>query len=288
MPLLILPHILYGSLSENSVLDNNIKIVSVLDVNNRHISFTSSARARILVKKGKAFIFGVEPYIIKLNGKQRVKDRKVKEMQRKEKSIKNFTEYFRDERDVYVQNKTNTQISLEFGMTPNISSVTIPKTKKPFNLSQHVPFKDLKNSVNLRKMLNRRPPVMDLMEEKEYIGFYEDLAKENNTDIDEEINRANEEQMRLMNRQFQMEDAKREDEKAEAEAEDIEIPPQPKPFIVGLCVDNTKTASEILDDLKMMEDELTVADLEYLQNKIELKTVKKWVVKKISSLQDQD
>ena len=207
-------------------------------------------------------------------------------MQHTEKSIKNFTEYFKEERDVYVQNKTNTQISLEFGMAPNISSVTIPKTKKPFNLSQHVPFKDLKNSVNLRKMLNRRPPVMDLMEEKEYIGFYEDLAKENNTDINEEINKASDEQMRLMNRQIQTEDAKREDEKIDIE--DVETPPQPKPFIVGLCVDDAKTASEILDELKMMEDELTITDLEYLQNKIELKTVKKWVVKKISSLQDQN
>lgn len=276
---------MYGSLSENSALNKNTKIVSVLDINSRHISFTSSARARILVKRGKAFVFGVEPYTIKLNGKQRVKDRKEKEMQRKEKSIKNFTEYFKKERDVYVQNMTNTQISLEFGVVPNISSVTIPKTKKPFNLSQHVPFNDLKNSVNLRKMLNRRPPVMDLLDEDEYTKFYKDLAKRNNTDIDEEINKASDEQMRLMNRQIQIEDAKKKDE--EIDVEDIETPPQPKPFIIGLCVDDNKTSSELLDELKMAEDELTIVDLEYLQSNIELKTVKKWVVKKISNLQDQ-
>lgn len=71
-------------------------------------------------------------------------------------TITNFTEYFREERDVYVQNKSNTQVSLQFETSPGrIESVLIPRDKKPLNLTQIVPFTAIKASVDLRKKIGR-------------------------------------------------------------------------------------------------------------------------------------
>ena len=177
------------------------------------------------------------------------------EMKRFNKAIKSFTDYFKEERDVYVQNLSNTQISLGFGVAPNVSSALIPETRKPYNLSQYVPFKDLKNSVDLRKMLNRKPATLILLEEEEYMDFYENLAAKKGTTADEEIIQANEEQAALMNRTAYVEREKQKSRDADAQVEEEikegqkpapEPPDSPLPRIVGMCADDKLSATEFL------------------------------------------
>lgn len=267
-------------LSESSGLPEKSK-VSVLDVDNRHISFTHPAKARRLLREGKASVFSINPFIIKLKG-----ERRVSKMKQFTRTVKSFTDYFREERDVYVQNLSNTQVSLQFGEMPNISSVLIPETRKPYNLSQHVPFRDLKNSVDLRKMINRRPPTLVLMDEQEFEKFYKDLAVRNGTTMDEEISTAYEQQIRLMSRTVRNEDekakSKKQDEEIEEKAEKKGVDPTPNPKIVGMCVEGSGSSADIIDKLKMMEDDLSITDLEYMHNNMTIKTVKKWVDKKLS------
>ena len=274
-----------GGLSESSVLPNNNK-VSVLDVDNRHISFTHAAKARILVNEGRAEVFSVNPFTIRLKGERRVNKMKLKAMT-------NFTTYFKEERDVYAQNISNTQIVMQFGTQDDISFIILPESRKPYNLTQFEIFENLKKSKDLRKLCNRRPEVLRLMDEKEYMKFYEDLAKENGTTVDHEISEAYEEQIRLMSRKAQVEEGQEASRKMDEEAEqESDIPKMVKPPIVGMCAaqDNDTsnperiTAKDFISKLKNMEGSLTREDFEYLQTHVTYKTVREWVTKKVGEL----
>ena len=214
------------------------------------------------------------------------------EMKKFRKAIRSFTDYFKEEKDVYVQNLSNTQVSLQFGSAPNVSSALIPETRKPYNLSQYVPFKDLKNSVDLRKMLNRKPATLILLEEDEYMAFYQGLATKKGTTLDEEIIQANDEQLALMNRTSYVEREKKsskdadeavEDEIREGSAPDQEAPEQPQPRIIGMCADDKLSATAMLDKLGLMEEGMLDADFEYLQSNAPFKSVKNWAVKKLQA-----
>lgn len=96
-------------------------------------------------------------------------------------AIKNFTEYFKIERDVYVQNISNAQLSLEFNMGEGrVEGFTIPASRDPINLTQHIPFQAIKNSMDFRKLLSRRPPVLTLLDQKEYEAYFAKKAKARN------------------------------------------------------------------------------------------------------------
>ena len=206
-------------------------------------------------------------------------------MKRYSQVTRSFTDYFKEEKDVYVQNLSNTQVSLQFGSMPNITSVLIPDTRKPFNLSQHVSFKDLKDSNDLRKMLNRRPPTLVLLEASEFNEFYEDLAREKGTTADEEIAQAFEQQLQLMQRRKPVEETPKPEEKAPepTKPKQEDLIPQPKPRIVGMCVDENLSASDFLEYLRDLKGELTQADYEYLQAHAKFKTVQSWAVKQLSA-----
>ena len=211
-------------------------------------------------------------------------------------SITNFSEYFKNARDnfqdIYIQNISNAQISMSVPVGVNqTESITIPKTRKPYNLCQDVPFDALANSMDLRKLVNRRPEVLRLITAEEYMEYYEKLSKSNKTSVDEEINRALEIKRTLtMKPRDQGPKPKTTDELAmerntqadeEEFLEEIKITPR----VVGLCsqvghgiekADMLK-ASDMLEELKQMEDELSDADCEYLMTNGFYKTVRNWV-----------
>lgn len=119
-------------------------------------------------------------------------------------AVKNFTEYFREERDVYVQNISNAQLSLEFNMGEGrVEGFTIPTIRDPINLTQHLPFVAIKNSMDFRKLLSRRPPVLSLLSQKEYEAYFARRAKARNMltsegepDVDAAIDMAEEKRRR--------------------------------------------------------------------------------------------
>jgi hypothetical protein len=93
-------------------------------------------------------------------------------------SVVNFTKYFNAERDVYVQNISNSQVVVMFETAPGQSqSYTFVPTRDPVNLTRHVPFTSVKGSMDFRKMLNRVPAVIRLLDENEYTAYYNKQAK---------------------------------------------------------------------------------------------------------------
>ena len=100
-------------------------------------------------------------------------------------AVRNFTDYFREERDVYVQNISNAQLSLEFNLGEGrVEGFTVPPNRDPINLTQSLPFAAIKNSMDFRKMLSRRPPVLTLLSQKEYEAYFAKRAKARNMLID--------------------------------------------------------------------------------------------------------
>lgn len=205
--------------------------------------------------------------------------------------ITNFTEYFKTERDVFVQNLSNTQVSLQFETYPGrIEGVLLPKGKKPINLTQLVPFGAIKMSIDLRKMVNRRPPVLVLMSEEEYLAYYENLAKRSGRTPDEEMEAAHEYQSDLQGKRAVTNPSPAVRKTIEEEAEERKnqpADPQDKVTarVVGLCASvgddidekDRMGAKEMLDELRDME--LTLADLEYLLGHGYYKSVKNFAKK---------
>lgn len=93
----------------------------------------------------------------------------------------NFTEYFREEKDVWVQNIGRTLISLEFD-TGNGNKIgrCIPLIADPINLSREVPWDAIKNSADFRKMVMRQPRILRLLTSEEAEAFFAQRAAKKN------------------------------------------------------------------------------------------------------------
>jgi hypothetical protein len=91
----------------------------------------------------------------------------------------NFTEYFKEEKDVWVQNVSRCQVSVMFDLAPGRSEsyLFVPNTD-PVNLSQSFPFQAIKASMDLRRMLIRVPAALRLMTDADAKGYYERQAKD--------------------------------------------------------------------------------------------------------------
>jgi hypothetical protein len=147
--------------------------VLVVDSEKRFLEYTRPALARKYLREGKAKVFSKNPFAIQL-----LHSKPTSSIRRKKMAIKNFTEYFKVERDVYVQNIANAQLSLEFNMGEGrVEGFTIPPSRDPINLTQHLPFSAIKNSMDFRKLLSRRPPVLSLLSQEEYEAFFAKRAK---------------------------------------------------------------------------------------------------------------
>lgn len=94
-------------------------------------------------------------------------------------AVRNFTEYFKDEREIFVQNLSNAQVSVEFPVAPNrVEGFLFPYSRDPINLTQHFPFAVIKSSTDLRKMVNRRPAVLQVLSDEEYTAYFAQKAKQ--------------------------------------------------------------------------------------------------------------
>ena len=93
-------------------------------------------------------------------------------------SPRNFTDYFREEADIYVQNLADAQVSCEFPIAQGrTEGFTFPYNRDPINLTQHIPFHAIKGSMDFRKMLSRRPPALQLLSQEEYESWFAKKAK---------------------------------------------------------------------------------------------------------------
>jgi len=93
-------------------------------------------------------------------------------------AVRNFTDYFKTEREIYVQNVSDAQVSVEFPVAANhTEGFLFPYTRDPINLTQHFPFDVIKRSTDLRKMINRRPAVLNVLTQEEYNAYFASKAK---------------------------------------------------------------------------------------------------------------
>ena len=274
-------------------MDDDSQKVTVVNTKNEFLSYTHPARARKLLKQGKAEVFSNDPFIIKIRG-----GRGAIMQPRQLGPMVNFTEFFREERDIYVQNTSGgMQISITFEVAPGrVEHVTIPPTKKPFNLTQFVPFNAIKNSTDIRRFITRHPPRLRLMTEEEYNEFFVSLAKRRGTSMDQEITQALEEQAMLMDRRVPVDATP--PKKIDELREEIESNPelagsdQVHPRVAGICAEvgpeveekDRPKAGKILDDLEAIEDQLKEGDLEYLMSKGGYPTVKKWAKQRLDEV----
>jgi hypothetical protein len=151
--------------------------VIVVDSEKRFLEYTNPGMARKLLREHKARVFSKVPFAIML-----FRTVPTTEINRRKvmSSVRNFTEYFKVERDVYVQNVANAQVSCEFPLGPGrVEGFLFPHNRDPINLSQFIPFNAIKESMDFRKLLSRRPAALQLLNEEEYQVFFKDKAKRN-------------------------------------------------------------------------------------------------------------
>ena len=226
---------------------------------------------------------------------------------------KNFTEFFKEERDIYVQNLANAQVSCEFPLGQNrTEGFLFPRNRDPINLTQFIPFDAIKSSMDFRKMLNRRPPALQIMENKEYEADYANKAKamgivddKGKPDVEGAVDAAEEKRRRTADRQLREHVT---DKSPEPIHEIIEKGTGPggmpgalgerqrvatteivgedeiiNPRILHLCNqvksevpdEERMPASQLLEAFQELPD-LSLDDYEYVRSHGYYKTVKKW------------
>lgn len=125
------------------------------------------------------------------------------EWQDSEGNIVNWSRFWAQERDIYIRNLTETNISLTIGTGREAYYVSIPVSADPMNLTAEASFEDLKKSQDFRKICaardKRNRPLIQVMEEDEYRRHFEDRAHAMKVTADEAMRRA--EQARALFRQ---------------------------------------------------------------------------------------
>jgi hypothetical protein len=92
--------------------------------------------------------------------------------------IMNFTEFFKEEKDVWVKNVCSQNISLEFdGGNGNKIAECVEAGTDPVNLTQSVPFQAIKGSTDFRKILMRQPRALLLMTREQVMAYYAEKAR---------------------------------------------------------------------------------------------------------------
>ena len=278
--------------------------ITVIDADNALLNPCHPARARLLVKEGKAVWKSSDRPTIQL---LRIVSQELKKSTTM--PITNWTKFFEKEGDIYVQNISNNQVSLEFETSPGHSEGFLLKaSRNPINITQHIPFTAVKASPAFRKMLNRRPPVLQILDEKEFVEYYERRAAvQNLPSAEHAMDRAEQERLGLVNKTAfttndkpepiheVIADGKSLGERKEVRAfESINSDEVINPRVLHLCTQvhpdikdaEKMKANEMLSELETVEDSLKIDDYEYIRAHGYWKTVKNWAKARISKLSE--
>lgn len=237
---------------------------------------------------------------------------------------RNFTEYFKEERDVYVQNLANSQVSCDFPVGHNrTEGFLFPYNRDPINLTQHIPFEAIKQSMDFRKMLSRRPPALQLLTQEEFEAYYSKKANsmglkdtDGKPDIDAAIDTTEEKRRRTADRNLREKVADRTPDPIHEVVESgtgpggiprfgerQRVAPHEmvtedeiiNPRILHLCnqvkneipEEERMPAKELLEELQSIPD-LRLDDLEHIRAHGYYKSVKKWAKQQMTKLVEQE
>ena len=285
--------------------------VTVLDNDSRFLEYTHPAVARKLLKDGGAVVWSREPFAIKLTKTVP----KPTYQRRAEMEITSYTQFFREECEIYVQNVSNAQVSVTFEVGPGrVDSYLFPNRRDPINLSQMFPFQVIKGSMDFRKMLTRRPAVLTLLSEDEFNKYYEKKAASEGLytvnekgkrvpdtraamdKVEEERNRI-QQKLPLPNAQAPepLHDVVEDDphfggKKTVQARQQLQVDDVISPRVLHLCnqvntmlSDQEKMpANELLSQLKDLSGELKMDDFEYIRAHGWYQSVKKWAKAEIA------
>lgn len=270
--------------------------VLVLDNKNQFVKHIHPAEARRLLANKQAVVKTKSPFVISL-----VSDHKSPVVLYKgtnNMTVKNFTEFFKQERDIYVQNVSNCQVSVMFEVGPgHTESYLFTNSKDPVNLTQEIPFNAIKSSMDLRKMLNRQPPALRLIDEDEYKNYYSRAAKTRGFDseldaIEDAAKRRSAAQNHLpVEPPPEMKQEEPAEEKTKIAVSSGQSEEDINPRVLNLCLqvhpklDDTGkiTAQTFLYELDQISD-LSLLDWEYILAHGYYKTVKNLAKKKVAEL----
>jgi len=209
-------------------------------------------------------------------------------------AVTNYTEFFKSERDIYVQNISNCQVSVMFEVGPgHTESHLFVNSPDPVNLTQRVPFQAVKSSMDFRKMLNRQPPALKLLDEEQYKAYYQKSAEKRGLEtVEEAIEAAEKQRAEVQNHVLDkpvdlLKEADNKVTQEEVQQEEDAISPR----VLNLCLQVHPSLTEqvrlsaqsFLTELDAIGN-LTLADWEYIQGHGFYKSVKNLAKKNIAEL----
>jgi len=270
------------------------KDVLVLDNEKRFLEYIHPAAARKLLKDGVAFICIKDPFTVQI--KQQYINSYKGTTGDHMKPVNNYTDFFKEERDIYVQNVSNCQVSVTFTVAPGQSeSFLFTNTKDPVNLTRYIPFSAIKQSMDFRKMLNRTPQALRLLEEDDFSNYYARSAELHGLESPEDAMVVAEERRRDIQTHSPTLDAPKPMKVTEDHDGDnlqkVDVAEEVSPRILNLCLqvhpqipDQQKpTAAVLLSELDSING-LTMLDWEYVQSHGFYKSVKNLAKKKLAEL----
>lgn len=95
--------------------------------------------------------------------------------------VSNWLQHFEKEKEIWVQNRSDMQISLDIEIAPGVSEGRLlPPTPDPVCLTEKFTFKQLKESAKFKQMLSRRKegqPILIIVTEEQVEKYYEAKAR---------------------------------------------------------------------------------------------------------------
>jgi hypothetical protein len=223
--------------------------------------------------------------------------------------VVNFTDYFRDERDVFIANCSHCQVSVSFDIGGHTDSFLFPNSPDPINLTRFIPFAAIKGSMDLRRMLNRSPPALKLLTEDEHNAYYERQAQSQGfKDSSTAMDHAEAKRMAVQNHMplpdapdpiklhEVVEDGQHFGEKKVVRStEQVSEADEINPRVLNLCLQvhpqvpeqQKMSAVQMLSEIESIPG-LKIADYVYLQSFGYYKSIKKLAAKKVAELSMMD
>lgn len=166
----------------------------VVDHEKRFVEYVSAAVARKLLKEGYAAIERKSPFTLRLPPGQRTVPALTSWTPRKEMHVQqniyahphipnaiNWMKFFEEERDIWLQNISDVQISLDIEIGPGQTyPKVIPLLPDPICITNEIGFDMLKKSSNFKKMMNKRKngkPLLIPLTEEQVAAYWRAKAK---------------------------------------------------------------------------------------------------------------
>lgn len=201
-----------------------------------------------------------------------------------------YMKFFETEREIYIQNISTGQVSMQFGSGPDAMSFTLPRKRDPIILTNHIPFEKIKTSMEFRRMLARQPAIIKLMSDEEFQSYYTVKAVEEKVSPESLIAKA--EHVLQTQKQMPVDAPKSETAAAAEELMPVSEESVVHPKVIHLChqasdvipdADRMK-GPELLSELKDIAEEFKMDDFEYILAHVKFKSINTWALQQQKAL----